>query len=102
MALVNIDVVLAQLKRHVKGCAVGGGMELMSYKRNRTIAIIKIEEDSFRIIQKGYENTEYMCAADQLEKRLKKIMKHEFPRSRKIRLHKFTSETELDRIHQKI
>ncbi len=102
MALVSIEMVLAELKRYLKVCPKGGGMELMSYKRNRTIAVIKSSEDSLRIIEKGYIVEETTVKSAQLEKKLKKLMKREFPRSRKIRLHKFNHEDELERIHQKI
>ncbi len=102
MALVNIEMAYAELIYHLKRCSVGAGMELMSYKRNRTIAVLKVNSEDFRILEKGYVVGEVAVSAVQLEKKLKKIMKREFPRSRKIRLHKFTSEEELGRIHQKI
>lgn len=102
MALVNKDMVLTELKRFLKICPVDGGMELMSYKRNRTIAVIKSEEDTLRIVEKGYMVEETTIKQAVLEKNLKKLMKREFPRSRKIRLHKFGHVDELERIHQKI
>lgn len=102
MALVNIEMVLAELKRYLKACPIGGGIELMSYKRNRTIAVIRSSKESLRIKEKGYNVEEVAIDYAQLDKKLKKMMKREFPRSRKIRLHKFNHEDELERIHQKI
>ncbi|BHH82515.1 hypothetical protein [Desulforhopalus sp. 52FAK] len=102
MALVNIETALADLLHHLKRCSVGGGMELLSYKRNRTIAVIKEKADEYRILEKGYVVDEETASNDQLKKKLKKMIKREFPRSRKIRLYTFDSVDELGRIHQKI
>jgi len=102
MALVNIETAYAELMYHLKRCSAGGGMELMSYKRNRTIAVIKVTSENYRLLEKGYVVGETTVNLAQVEKKLKKIMKREFPRSRKIRLHKLTREEELGRIHQKI
>lgn len=68
MALVNIATILADTLRALKKIEPPGGIEFLSYKRNRTIAMIK----------------------------------REFPRSKKIRLVKFSAPQELEHIHQKI
>ena len=102
MALINIDNVLHEVKRKLKSCAIGGGLELMSYKRNRTIAIVKEEDGRFFVIENGYEKAEQLVVEDELLKKLKPIIKREFPRSRKIRIFKFSTSSELERIHQKI
>lgn len=102
MALVNVEIVYVELTHYLKKCPLGSGMEIMSYKRNRTIAVIKVDADTFQVVEKGYVEEEWMTHFDKLEKKLKKVMKREFPRSRKIRLHKFTNVEELNRQHQKI
>lgn len=102
MALINIDNVLHEVKRNLKNCAIQGGLELMSYKRNRTVAIIKEEGGKFIVVENGYEKAEQGVVEDELLKKLKPIIKREFPRSRKIRIFKFSSSQELERIHQKI
>ena len=102
MALVNVEIVYAELTHYLKKCPLGSGMEIMSYKRNRTIAVIKTDTDLYRVVEKGYVQQEWAARFDQLEKKLKKAMKREFPRSRKIRLHKFENVEELERQHQKI
>lgn len=102
MALVNIDSVLKELGRHMKTCPVGGGLEIMSYKRNRTVAVIKQSDGSFIIRETGYRHQDFKVESGGLVKKLKSIFKREFPRSRKLRLFKFQHEDQLQRIHQKI
>lgn len=102
MALVNIDTVLFELKRYLKTCPLGGGLEIMSYKRNRTVAVILKEPDKFLVLEKGYKVLEFEFSRDNLTKKLKPVLKREFPRSRKLRLFKFKEQAELERIHQKI
>lgn len=102
MALINIDSALADTIRFLKSAPVGGGIEMMSYKRNRIIAVIVQESGNYLVRERGYIVEEQELQQEQLQKHLKKRMKHEFPRSRKIRLFKFKNENELDRVHQKI
>lgn len=45
MALVNIDTVLQETIRIIRSCPPGSGIELMSYKRDRTVAIVKIDSE---------------------------------------------------------
>ncbi len=102
MALINIDNALHEVKRKLKKCEIKGGLELMSYKRNRTVAIVKEEDGRFTVLENGYEKAEQRFVEDELIKKLKSIIKREFPRSRKIRIFKFSNPIELERIHQKI
>jgi len=102
MALVNIATILADTRRVLKKIKPPGGIELLSYKRNRGIAIIKKEENLLVIREHGYLEQEFELPPDKLAKELKTMLKREFPRSRKVRLIKFSDPKELDRIHQKI
>ncbi len=102
MALVNIDTVQFELKRYLKNCPVGGGLEIMSYKRNRTVAVILKEPEKILVLENGYKVRDFEFSRDNLFKKLKPIFKREFPRSRKLRLFKFNDRAELERIHQKI
>lgn len=74
----------------------------MSYKRNRTIAITHLGNDQFLLTEKGYVEDENNVNGSILQKELKKAIKREFPRSRKVRLVKFDDPAQLDRPHQKI
>ena len=102
MALVNIAIVIADTRRALKKIDPPGGVELLSYKRNRTIAVIKKNSNLLRVRERGYKEQEIELHYDQLGKELKIMIKREFPRSRKVRLVKFSDPQQLERIHQKI
>lgn len=102
MALVNIDTALTDAIRLIGKSPINGGVEILSYKRNRTIAVIRLSEGRVKVIEKGYTVAESEIDLDQLAKKMKTMIKREFPRSRKVRFYKFTDPAELDRIHQKI
>ena len=102
MALVNIATILTDTLRILKKIDAPGGIELLSYKRNRGIAIIKKKNGFQELREHGYEEQAFELPDDQLAKELKTMIKREFPRSKKVRLIKFNDPKELDRIHQKI
>ncbi len=102
MALVNIATILADTKRALKKIAPPGGIELLSYKRNRGIAVIKRDRNLLELREHGYKDQEFKIHPDRLAKELKAMIKREFPRSRKVRLIKFNDPQQLERIHQKI
>ncbi len=102
MALVNIDNIVKSAVRIASDLPPAAGVELMSYKRNRTISITVLDNLMYKIIEKGYLEQESTVSFDQLAKTLKKAVKKEFPRSRKVRIFKYTNPAQLDRHHQKI
>lgn len=102
MALVNIETALVDAIRLIGKAPVDGGIEIMSYKRNRTVALIRLSEHCVLLREMGYIVDDTEVDLEHLAKKLKLVFKREFPRSRKVRFFKFTSIAELDRIHQKI
>ena len=102
MALISIDNIRQETLRSLKKSQPEGGVILLSYKRNRSLALIKINANCFRLLENGYLQEENLVSLDQLEKKLKTCIKREFPRSRKVRLVKFTSTAELEKQRQKI
>lgn len=102
MALVNVDTVLADTQRLLKKIAPPGGIELLSYKRNRRIAIIKKEAILVEVREDGYVQQVVELSPEQLVRELKTMIKREFPRSRKVRMIKFSNPEDLERERQKI
>jgi hypothetical protein len=102
MALINIDTTITEALRFIRKSPIKGGVELLSYKRNRTVALIRESQNTVNIREEGYITEETTVEFAELSKTLKGILKREFPRSRKIRFFKFSSPEELLRLRQKI
>ena len=102
MALVNIATLLTDIKRTLKKISFPGGIELLSYKRNRGIAILRQEDSTLELREFGYKEQQFIIPESRLAKELKTMIKREFPRSRKVRLIKLGHPKELERVHQKI
>ena len=101
MALINIDNIVQDILRLLKNTDANTGLEIMSYKRNRAISITRIDDKDFLVIENGYVHDENTINSELLGKHLKKLVKKEFPRSKKVRIFKFTDPEQLDRHHQK-
>jgi len=102
MALVNIDSARQQVLRALARMEPPQGIELMSYKRNRTIAVVCRQDGGYLVRERGYVEQEMEVAEEGLSRLLKTLIRREFPRSRKVRLHRFAHPDELERPHQKI
>ncbi len=87
MALVNIESALRKILNTLKKIDKGGGLEVLSYKRNRGITIIKQGADLYCLRERGYLEQELKCTFRELQRHLKSMMKREFPRSRKVRIY---------------
>jgi hypothetical protein len=97
MSLVNIGTVQRQVLQMLTKIDAPAGIELSSYKRNRSISITLLPGGQFAVREHGYVEQELEVDDSGLSKLLKTLIKREFPRSRKVRLHKFSHPDELDR-----
>jgi len=102
MALINIDTAIKRVLLLVAKIEPPRGVEMLTYKRNRGIAVIRLGEDSFLVRERGYAEQELrVCMAD-LARVLKAMAKREFPRSRQVRLYQLESPDFLDQERKKI
>ncbi len=70
----------------------GQCLDMRTYKRNRSVAIICMGEDCFNVIERGFhEETWEDMSAEKIKKLMKTLLKREFPRSNKIRLYTLDS-----------
>jgi len=69
---------------------------LLTYKRNRSVIIVKVREEELLVIERGYLEDRFHIEPDALRKLLKTLLKKEFPRSRKIRLYEMEAFVEKD------
>lgn len=94
-----IDTVCERLKK----LPLGHYIDLKTYKRNRTVIIVKVNEKELLVIEDGYFTDRFLIKSDKLKKLLKTLLKKEFPRSKKIRLYvmgKFVEEEALNTIRK--
>lgn len=63
---------------------VGDKIELLTYKKDRKVIIIKKDLNIYDVIEDGFNNNKFEdISLNQLEKLLKKLQRIEFPRSNK-------------------
>jgi len=102
MALVNIDSVLRSLLQKLEKLNPPQGIELLSYKRNRSIAVLLLDDDKILVRERGYREAEQHVEKDLLSKHLKALIKYEFPRSRKVRMYQLDGPLELEKARKKL
>ena len=87
MALINIDTAIKRVLQTIAKIEPPRVVEMLTYKRNRGISVIRLGEDSFLVTEHGYEEQEVqVCFAD-LARLLKSMANREFPRSRQVRIY---------------
>lgn len=102
--MIDKDKIIETVMTKLEKLPVEHYLDLRTYKRNRSLVIVKKSEDNFLIIEDGYFREKHYLRSDKLKKSLKTLLKKEFPRSNKIRLYvmgKFSEET-VKNAHRKI
>jgi hypothetical protein len=102
MALVNIDSVIRTLLQKLEKLNHPQGIELLSYKRNRSIAVLLLADNTFLVCEKGYREEKLIIDKAGLQNHLKRLIKYEFPRSRKIRMYQVSNPLELEKSRKKL
>jgi len=91
--MINKDSLLAKIWPKVKKLSPQEGIILTTYKRNRSLTIIRLDETKFLFQEQGYENRKIIVKEAEFKRTIKKILKVEFPRSHKIRIYPLREET---------
>ena len=78
--------VKAVLER-VKKMPVSHCLDLRSFKRDRSVLVIKEDATRFRVIENGFNKETFEVEWTDLRSLLKKVIKREFPRSNKLRIY---------------
>jgi hypothetical protein len=102
MALVNIDTVLRTLLQRLDKLSPQQGIELLSYKRNRYVALVLQDDSTVLVRERGYRTSEKILCRDGLLKYMKSLIKYEFPRSRKLRIYQLEGPADLNRDRKKL
>ncbi|MFZ5774488.1 MAG: hypothetical protein ACOY3Z_03270 [Thermodesulfobacteriota bacterium] len=102
MALLNEETVIKKVLAGLAKTGVGQGYEVLSYKRNRGVDIIRTGPDTARVRERGYREQEMAVSLESLPRLLEAIFRHEFPRSTKLRLYQIRSPEQLDQPRKKL
>jgi hypothetical protein len=102
MALVNIDSAMRILWQKLEKLRPPQGIELLSYKRNRSIVVLLLAENVVLVRERGYRDTELVMEKKSLQRHLKALFKYEFPRSRKVRMYQIEDPSELEIARKKL
>jgi hypothetical protein len=89
--LINIQSAIKRVQQIVRKLDPPQGVEILTYKRNRGVTIIKIDEETLSVQERGYEDNTFQIDVAGLAKLLKSIAKREIPRSRKVRVYQLDS-----------
>ena len=101
--MIDKTKIIDTVRERLKKLPLGHYIDLKTYKRNRTVIIVKIDEKELLVIEDGYFKDRFLIKPDKLKKLLKTLFKREFPRSKKIRLYvmgKFVDEEALNTIRK--
>ncbi|WP_320174420.1 hypothetical protein [Maridesulfovibrio sp.] len=85
--MIDKDSAIESVMRKLKKIQVGKGLDLRTYKRDRSVVILRKGEDSFLVIEDGFDTERFTEDFKGVKRLLKKLLKKEFPRSNKIRIY---------------
>ena len=85
--MLDKSALIPALQARIKKLPVGHAIDLRTYKRDRSLVIVRLPDERLRIIEDGFEKNEFQIETQALPKLLKVLLKKEFPRSNKVRLY---------------
>ena len=78
-----VRVVLERLKK----LPTGHYLDLRTYKRDRSVLIVKRGEEDLLVVEDGFYKDSFTVDIAKLKGLLKSLLKKEFPRSNKVRIY---------------
>ena len=84
--MIDKSSVIKTVLERVTKLSNGHYLDLRTYKRNRSVLIVKREHDLL-VIEDGFFKEDFVIDVSKLKNLLKVLIKREFPRSNKIRLY---------------
>lgn len=85
--MINISTAIPNILSKLKKMPTGHYIELLTFKKDRSITMVKMANRQLLIIQEGFEQKKFEIAPEKLKKTLKTLLKKEFPRSHKVHLY---------------
>lgn len=102
MALINIDTAIKRIMQIINKLEPPQGVEILTYKRNRGLSLIREQGDRVVVRERGYAENHFEVDVADLPKLLKSIAKREFPRSRKVRIYQLAGADEAGQARKKL
>lgn len=102
MAPINIENISKQAGQRLKKLEPPAGIEILTYKRNRGVSILKQEDGTLEVRERGYEENLFSVTMEELPRLIKSIAKREFPRSRKVRFYQIDGPEDEGRDRKKL
>ncbi len=93
--MIDKDTFIPVILKKAKDLSIGDYLDIRTYKRNRSVLLIREGEDSYRILENGFYKNEFRASFKELKRIFKKLLRLEFPRSHKIRVYKMGKYTSL-------
>lgn len=79
--------IIDTVRQRLEKLPSGHYLDIRTYKRNRSVIIVKLADDDLLVIENGYSQDQFHLKPEKLEKALKTLLDKEFPRSHKVRLY---------------
>jgi hypothetical protein len=95
--MIDKTVIVETLLQRLAKLPIGEYLDMRTYKRNRAVIFVRQDEDTFLVIEEGFERQRFESVPRaRLKKLIKTLLQREFPRSTKIRVYtmgRFDEET---------
>lgn len=85
--MIDIGGAVPNIMTRLKKLPVRHGLELLTFKRDRGLRICRTDESTFSATEFGFRTETNQTDLKGMKKLLKTVLKREFPRSNKIRIH---------------
>ena len=85
--MIDKTKIIEAVTERLKELPLGHYLDLRTYKRNRSVIIVKEGKEHLVVIENGYCQEKFYLKQEKLKKLLKTLVRKEFPRSNKIRLY---------------
>ncbi len=85
--MINKETFLKVLMERIEKLPKGHYLDIRSYKRNRSIFVIRKGQDNFFVIENGFYQDKFHVKFDEIRRLFRKLLKKEFPLSHKIRVY---------------
>ena len=85
--MIDKTKIIKNVTERLEELPVGHYLDLRTYKRNRSVIIVRQSKEEVLVIESGYFQERFKLKKEKLKKLLKTLLRKEFPRSNKIRLY---------------